>query len=112
MTRPLRKLGFLHIVPFRRDAPGEGLEEALRLFEYGEELGFDGGWVRTRHIQYGLPSAAVFLAAAASARSVSSSAPPSSRRSTTRRCGSPRTCRSRTCCPAGASSRASASGIR
>jgi len=65
MTRPLRKLGFLHIVPFRRDAPAEGLEQALRLFEYGEELGFDGGWVRTRHIQYGLPSAAVFLAAAA-----------------------------------------------
>jgi len=65
VTRTLRKLGFLHIVPFRRDAPAEGLEAALRLFEYGEELGFDGGWVRTRHVQYGLPSAAVFLAAAA-----------------------------------------------
>lgn len=65
MTRPLRKLGFLHIVPFRRDAPAAGLADALDLFATGEELGFDGGWVRTRHIQYGLPSGAVFLAAAA-----------------------------------------------
>jgi len=65
MTRPLARLGFLHIVPFRRDAPAEGLEDALRLFEYGEALGFDVGWVRTRHIQYGIPSAPVFLAAAA-----------------------------------------------
>jgi len=65
VTRPLARLGFLHIVPFRRDAPAEGLEDALRLFEYGEALGFDTGWVRTRHIQYGIPSAPVFLAAAA-----------------------------------------------
>jgi len=63
--RPLRKLSFLHIVPFTRDDPARGLEEALKLFEYGEELGLDGGWIRTRHIQYGIPSAAVFLTAAA-----------------------------------------------
>ncbi|MDP5228013.1 MULTISPECIES: LLM class flavin-dependent oxidoreductase [Arthrobacter] len=63
--RPLSKLGFLHIVPFTRDDPARGLQEALRLFEYGEELGLDGGWIRTRHVQYGVPSAAVFLAAAA-----------------------------------------------
>lgn len=62
--RPLTRLGFLHIVPFERDDPARGLEEALELFEYAESLGLDGGWVRTRHIQYGLPSAAAFLAAA------------------------------------------------
>ncbi len=62
--RPLRKLGFLHIVPFHREDPARGLEEALSLFEHGEGLGLDSGWIRTRHIQYGIPSAAVFLAAA------------------------------------------------
>ncbi|BCP52239.1 monooxygenase [Kaistia sp. 32K] len=62
--RPLKKLGFLHIVPFDRNDPGKGLEEALQLFEYAEELGLDGGWIRTRHLQYGVSSPAVFLAAA------------------------------------------------
>lgn len=65
MTGRLRKLGFLHIVPFRRDDPATGFEEALQLFSYGEGLGLDGGWIRTRHLQYGVPSSAVFLAAAA-----------------------------------------------
>lgn len=60
-----KKLSFLHIVPFTRDDPAAGLEDALDLFSYAEELGLDGGWIRTRHIQYGVPSAAVFLAAAA-----------------------------------------------
>jgi len=62
--RPLRKLGFLHIVPYRRDDPATGLREALELFEIAEELGLDGGWIRTRHLQYGIPGAATFLAAA------------------------------------------------
>lgn len=65
MTRPLRRIGFLHIVPFDRDAPAAGLEDALELFSYAEELGLDGGWVRTRHLQYGVSSPAVFLTAAA-----------------------------------------------
>ncbi|MFT4042708.1 MAG: LLM class flavin-dependent oxidoreductase [Gordonia sp. (in: high G+C Gram-positive bacteria)] len=63
--RRLKKIGFLHIVPFTRDDPATGFNEALDLFEYAEQLGLDGGWIRTRHIQYGVPSAAVFLAAAA-----------------------------------------------
>ncbi len=63
--RPLKKLGFLHIVPFTREDPARGLEGALELFAYAEELGLDGGWIRTRHIQYGISAAAVFLAAAA-----------------------------------------------
>lgn len=62
--RPLKKLSFLHIVPYRRDAPAQGLNDALDLFEYAEELGLDGGWIRTRHLQYGIPGAATFLAAA------------------------------------------------
>lgn len=64
-VRPLRHLGFVHIVPFDRDDPRRGLEEGLELFRYAEELGLDSGWVRSRHLQYGLPSPAVFLAAAA-----------------------------------------------
>ncbi|WP_375387181.1 LLM class flavin-dependent oxidoreductase [uncultured Amnibacterium sp.] len=63
--RQLRKLGFLHIVPFERDDAERGLRETLELFEFAEALGLDGGWVRSRHLQYGLPSASVFLAAAA-----------------------------------------------
>jgi alkanesulfonate monooxygenase SsuD/methylene tetrahydromethanopterin reductase-like flavin-dependent oxidoreductase (luciferase family) len=62
--RPLRKLSFLHIVPYERADPAKGLNEALDLFEYAEELGLDGGWIRTRHLQYGVSSAAAFLAAA------------------------------------------------
>lgn len=63
-ARKLKKLGFLHIVPFERGNPRKGLEEALELFEYAEALGLDGGWIRTRHLQYGVSSAATFLAAA------------------------------------------------
>lgn len=62
--RRLRKLGFLHIIPFHRDDPAKGLREALELFSFAEDHGLDGGWVRTRHLQYGLPSPAAFLAAA------------------------------------------------
>ncbi len=63
-TRPIKKINFLHIVPYRREDPAAGLNEALDLFEYAEELGLDGGWIRTRHFQYGIPGAATFLAAA------------------------------------------------
>lgn len=40
------------------------LEQTLRLFELGERLGFDGAWIRQRHLEHGVGSAAVFLAAA------------------------------------------------
>ncbi|MBK0419445.1 LLM class flavin-dependent oxidoreductase [Leucobacter sp. CSA1] len=63
--RPLRHLGFIHLVPFDRENPAKGLNEGLELFAYAEELGLDSGWVRTRHLQYGLPSPASFFAAAA-----------------------------------------------
>ncbi|GGA74936.1 monooxygenase [Pseudoclavibacter endophyticus] len=60
---PLAKLSFLTIVPFDRDDPAGGIERGLRLFELGESLGFDGGWIRTRHLQYGVSSPAAFLSA-------------------------------------------------
>lgn len=63
-ARPLQQLGFIHLVPFDRDDPARGLEEGLELFEFAEGLGLDSGWVRTRHMQYGLPSPAGFFAAA------------------------------------------------
>lgn len=64
-ARPLRNLGFIHLVPFDPTDPGRGLREGVELFRYAEELGLDSGWVRTRHLQYGLPSPAVFFAAVA-----------------------------------------------
>jgi hypothetical protein len=44
--------------------PLAGLEAALKLFAFGEKLGFDGAWVRQRHLERGVSSAATFLAAA------------------------------------------------
>lgn len=58
-------LGFIHLVPFDRDDPAQGLRESIELFRFAEELGLDSGWVRTRHMQYGLPSPAVYFAALA-----------------------------------------------
>ena len=49
---------------FADDDPYTGLEETLQLFEYGERLGFDGAWIRQRHLEHGVGSAAVFLSAA------------------------------------------------
>jgi alkanesulfonate monooxygenase SsuD/methylene tetrahydromethanopterin reductase-like flavin-dependent oxidoreductase (luciferase family) len=56
--------GFLTPGSYRGDDPHEGLETTLRLFEFGERLGFDSAWVRQRHLEPGVSSAAVFLAAA------------------------------------------------
>lgn len=64
-TRPLDHLGFIHLVPFERSNPARGLQEGIELFRFAEELGLDSGWVRTRHLQYGLPSPAVYFAALA-----------------------------------------------
>jgi alkanesulfonate monooxygenase SsuD/methylene tetrahydromethanopterin reductase-like flavin-dependent oxidoreductase (luciferase family) len=61
----IRSLSFLSPGNFPDDDPYAGLEETLRLFEYGERLGFDGAWIRQRHLEHGVSSGAVFLAAAA-----------------------------------------------
>lgn len=65
----MSKLAFRHIAfltPGNYDDadPRAGLEETLALFEYGEALGFDSAWVRQRHLEPGVSSAATFLAAA------------------------------------------------
>lgn len=58
-------LGFIHLVPFARDAPRAGFEDAIDLFRFADELGLDSGWLRTRHMQYGVPSPAVLFGALA-----------------------------------------------
>ncbi|GLY29219.1 LLM class flavin-dependent oxidoreductase [Kineosporia sp. NBRC 101731] len=60
----INSLAFLTPGNFDDDDPYSGLEDTLQLFEYGEALGFDGGWIRQRHLEHGVGSAAVFLAAA------------------------------------------------
>jgi alkanesulfonate monooxygenase SsuD/methylene tetrahydromethanopterin reductase-like flavin-dependent oxidoreductase (luciferase family) len=60
----IESLAFLTPGNFADDAPRRGLEDTLELFELAERLGFDGAWVRQRHLEHGVSSAAVFLAAA------------------------------------------------
>ncbi|MFC8381187.1 LLM class flavin-dependent oxidoreductase [Nocardia sp. NPDC057272] len=66
MSAPqISTLAFLTPGNYLDDDPYTGLEDTLQLFEYGERLGFDGAWIRQRHLEHGVGSAAVFLAAAA-----------------------------------------------
>jgi len=60
----IRHVGFLTPGNYSEDRPAVGLENTLRLFEYGEEIGFDSAWIRHRHLERGVSSAPVFLAAA------------------------------------------------
>lgn len=61
---PLRKLGFLTIGSFDGAAPRAGHESTLEVIELGERLGFDGAWLRHRHLQYGISSPVAVMAAA------------------------------------------------
>ncbi|MCV7407287.1 LLM class flavin-dependent oxidoreductase [Mycobacterium marseillense] len=61
---PLRRMGFLTIGRFDEADPGPGHEEALRMIERAEALGFDSVWVRQRHLQRGIASPVALLAAA------------------------------------------------
>lgn len=60
----ITKLSFLIPGNYAEDNPHAGLEATLRLIELGEDLGYAGAWVRQRHLEQGISSAAVFLAAA------------------------------------------------
>lgn len=60
----LRGISFLTPGNYEDDDPAAGLEQTLRLIEFGERAGFDGAWVRQRHLEHGISSAAVFLGAA------------------------------------------------
>ncbi len=57
-------IAFLTPANYRDDAPRAGIEAALELFQTGEKLGFDSAWVRQRHLEHAVSSAATFLAAA------------------------------------------------
>jgi hypothetical protein len=60
----IRHVAFVTPGNYAEDDPESGLEAALRLFEKGEALGFDSAWVRSRHLERGISSAATFLAVA------------------------------------------------
>lgn len=65
----MAKLAISHIAfltpgNYPDETPLQGLEETLQLFELGEALGFNGAWVRQRHLEHGVSSASTFLAAA------------------------------------------------
>jgi alkanesulfonate monooxygenase SsuD/methylene tetrahydromethanopterin reductase-like flavin-dependent oxidoreductase (luciferase family) len=60
----IRHIAFVTPGNYAEDDPGAGLEAALRLFEIGEALGFESAWVRSRHLERAISSAATFLAAA------------------------------------------------
>ncbi len=57
---------FAFLVPgnYTDEDPARGLEDTLGLFELGERLGYGSAWVRQRHLERGVSSAATFLAAA------------------------------------------------
>ncbi|MBO9653555.1 MAG: LLM class flavin-dependent oxidoreductase [Agrobacterium tumefaciens] len=57
---------FSFLIPgnYDDDDPFAGLERTLQLFERGEELGYHSAWIRQRHLERGVSSAATFLAAA------------------------------------------------
>ncbi|HEY4421187.1 MAG TPA: LLM class flavin-dependent oxidoreductase, partial [Pseudonocardia sp.] len=61
---PLQKLGFLTIGSFDGASPRAGHESTLEVIQLGERLGFDGAWLRHRHLQYGISSPVAVMAAA------------------------------------------------
>jgi alkanesulfonate monooxygenase SsuD/methylene tetrahydromethanopterin reductase-like flavin-dependent oxidoreductase (luciferase family) len=62
--KPLRRLGFLTIGLFDPADPAAGHRSTLEIIELGERLGFDGAWLRHRHLQYGISSPVAVMAAA------------------------------------------------
>jgi alkanesulfonate monooxygenase SsuD/methylene tetrahydromethanopterin reductase-like flavin-dependent oxidoreductase (luciferase family) len=57
-------IAFLTPGNYHDEAPRAGLEQSLELFRHGEALGYDSAWVRQRHLERAVSSAATFLAAA------------------------------------------------
>ncbi|MCZ0737841.1 LLM class flavin-dependent oxidoreductase [Phreatobacter sp. AB_2022a] len=66
MTRTveLERISFLVPGTYPPGDPARGLEDTLRLIAAGEALGFDGAWIRQRHLEHSISSATVMLAAA------------------------------------------------
>ncbi len=66
-TRGFKGISEFHfLLPgnFAEENPRAGLERTLELIAEGERLGYAGAWSRQRHLERGVSSAAVFLAAA------------------------------------------------
>ncbi len=60
----ITRISFLAPGNYAFEDPGAGLRDTLDLFEFGERLGYGGAWIRQRHLEAGVSSAATFLAAA------------------------------------------------
>lgn len=60
----ITRISFLTPGNYAADDPLPGLEQTLELFRIGEALGYDCAWVRQRHLERAVSSAATFLAAA------------------------------------------------
>ena len=58
------QIAFLTAGNYPGEDAAEGFERALDLFHAGEALGYDGAWIRQRHLERAVSSAATFLAAA------------------------------------------------
>ncbi|WP_080796179.1 LLM class flavin-dependent oxidoreductase [Corynebacterium pacaense] len=57
-------IAFLIPGTYEERDPEKGLDDLLDVFEFGEDLGFRGGWVRQRHLEHAVSNALSFLAAA------------------------------------------------
>ncbi|WP_051275130.1 LLM class flavin-dependent oxidoreductase [Cellulomonas sp. URHD0024] len=65
---PRLELSFLTFVPYDDPADAaQSLRDAIDLFRYAEELGYDTGWVRVRHLEQFLSSPFPLFAAIAQA---------------------------------------------
>lgn len=60
----ISSLAFLTPGNFADGDPYTGLEATLQLFEDADKVGWNGAWIRQRHLEHGVGSAGVFLAAA------------------------------------------------
>lgn len=63
-SRRVPRAGFILAGNHPAGDPRAGLEAALRLFAFGEDLGYDVAGIRQRHLERGISSALPFLAAA------------------------------------------------
>jgi alkanesulfonate monooxygenase SsuD/methylene tetrahydromethanopterin reductase-like flavin-dependent oxidoreductase (luciferase family) len=65
VTAQRLELGFLSFVPNPYGPGGEGraLRDGIRLFQHAEQLGFDTGWIRSRHFEQ-FPSSPLTLLSA------------------------------------------------
>lgn len=60
----IKHIAFLTPGNYPDENPAAGFERTLELFSAGEKLGYDSAWVRQRHLERAVSSAATFLAAA------------------------------------------------